>query len=56
MKIDGNDELAKIVEAFKVDLPGLVAATSIWASPEVYKKLIEKTGSCIRYSLFAGEV
>lgn len=49
MKINGNKELAETVEKFKVDLPGLVAATSIWASPEVCQKLKDKTGSCVRY-------
>lgn len=49
MRIDGNIELAKIVEELKVDLPRLVAATSIWASPEVCIKFKDKTGSCIRY-------
>lgn len=39
MSLDADDLLGKALEALNIDLPALIAATSIWASPKVVLSL-----------------
>lgn len=48
-KIDGSKILFDALKELQINLPELVAKTSLWASPEAVKKLKRKLGSSTRY-------
>jgi hypothetical protein len=48
-KIDGDKILINALDKLKINLLELIAETSLWASPEAVKMLIEKTGTSTRF-------
>lgn len=47
--LNGNEILSEVINELKINLPELVAMTSIWVSPETCNELKERQGSSTRY-------
>ncbi len=49
MEINGNELLVEALKKLNIDLPSLIAETSIWVSPQICEQIELKIGSSTRY-------